>query len=225
MFIPLAVNNKPQYMFFVSTGRCGTKRVAEILHQVLPSEFSVMHQTKYARLANIFGNMRYYFPLFDHLTEPLYYYIIKKNSRDGNHIISTDPLTSMTIPEALIKSPHTAIVHIIRDEDAFARSIYRFTRTKKKSFIAHNMIPFWQPSLWPLENLVSKSILEKYRKIHRQKNVYLSKRYAGNPNYQKITMEQLFSSGFLSQLVSGFFKLDIAISLSDLKIKANATLP
>ena len=225
MFVPLVANNKPQYMFFVSTGRCGTKRVAEILQQVLPSAYSVMHQTKYARLANILGNMRYYFPVFAHLTEPLYYYIMKKNSRDGSHIISTDPLTSMIIPEALIKSPSTAIIHIVRDEDAFARSIYRFTRTRKKSFIAHNMIPLWQPSLWPLENLMSKSILEKYRKIHRQKNVYLSKRYAENPNYKKVTMEKIFSNGFLSQLVSGFFKHDISIPLADLKIKANATLP
>ncbi|MBN2332046.1 MAG: hypothetical protein JXO49_09195 [Deltaproteobacteria bacterium] len=218
-------NSKPRYMFFVSTGRCGTKRIAEILRQVLPSEYSVMHQTTYARLANVLGNIQYHLPLLACFSEPLYRFIIEKNSRPGNHIISTDPLTSMIIPEALVRSSRTAIIHIVRDEDDFARSLYRLTRTRKKSFIAHNMIPFWQPLLWPLENLTSKAIIDKYRVIHRLKNDYFLRKYAKNPHYQRVTMSQLFSDDVLSQFITDFFKITLKISATELETKANATLP
>ena len=50
-----------KHLLFVSCGRCGTVRLAQILRKKLPVEkYAVVHQMKYSRLANVIGNILYY---------------------------------------------------------------------------------------------------------------------------------------------------------------------
>ena len=131
----------------------------------------------------------------------------------------------MIIPDKVISSPDTVIIHVKRDANGFARSMYNFTRKKKKSFIAHNFIPFWQPHLWPLENVACKSVFDKYKFIHFKKNEFFEKKYQKNCNYQCLTMEKLFSPHTLAQLINNFLDLDIVIPESDLWKKTNQSIP
>ena len=44
-------------LIFVSTGRCGTKRIYELLSQYLMKNVSVVHQMNFSRLANVLGTI------------------------------------------------------------------------------------------------------------------------------------------------------------------------
>ena len=187
-------------LIFVSTGRCGTTRICELLKEKLPNEnYSVVHQMSFSRLANVMGNLLYYFWDIPSIRNFIYSAIIKKyDTKD--YFISTDPLTSMLIPDDYVKSNDVFIVHIVREPSSFAKSMFNFSKQNWKSYFAHNFVPFWQPYLWPLENLSSKSILSKYEKISVKKNNYFNNKYYMNSHYQKITMDEIFTTNFLENL-------------------------
>jgi len=207
-------------LIFVSAGRCGTTRIAQILKEYLPVEFSVQHQMTYSRLANIIGNIFFYFGQSEKLKNKLYKFITSRYFQ-GKHFICTDPLTSMIIPKEYIDSGDVCIVHIFREQKEFAESFFNFSRNKLKSFIAHNFIPFWQIGIWPLENLLNGDIKKKYNKVAELKNEYFVKKYSSNPNFLKIEMDEVFNSNFLRDIIYNFFNHDILITEEDLKIKAN----
>lgn len=207
-------------MLFVSAGRCGTTRIAQILKECLSDEFSVQHQMPFSRLANIVGNIFYYFGESEKVKYKLYNFITSRYSK-GKHFICTDPLTSMIIPKEYIKSEDVCIVHITREPKAFAGSLFNFSRAKFKSFIAHNFITFWQIGIWPLENLLNSNIRGKYKKVAKLKNRYFTEKYSSNPNYLKIDMDELFTTGIISSLIKIFFKYQIEIDDSDLNKKVN----
>ncbi len=211
-------------MFFVSTGRCGTTRVAEILKAHLPESYTVLHQTRLSRRANIIGNMTYCGLPFQGLSMRLFDRILKENLPSKNILISTDPLISMVIPDKAVQDPATAIVHITRDSYDFAQSMYQFTRKKKTSLIAHNLIPFWQPHLWPLENLINNDIINKYQFIHKQKNDFYRARYQKNPNYITITMDNIFKPPTLEHLINRLWQLNITIPPDQLTKKTNQSI-
>ena len=49
-------------IIFVSTGRCGTTRLAEILSETFKNkDITVTHQMPYSRIANVYGNINYHF--------------------------------------------------------------------------------------------------------------------------------------------------------------------
>ncbi|NNF98290.1 MAG: hypothetical protein HKM93_02840 [Desulfobacteraceae bacterium] len=207
-------------MFFVSTGRCGTKRMYEILTNTLPNNFSVVHQMKYSRMANIIGNYSLYNHHFKLVIE-LFFHKILKNYDTKDFFISTDPLTSHIIPKNFILDRNVSIIHIKRDCEQFAHSMYSLSRSRGRSYIAHNLIPLWQPGLWPLENTLNPKIIEKYKKIHRLKNELFEKKYKFNSNYLQIEMENFFSSNILQKLIFDHFGYSIKIAPAALKIKSN----
>lgn len=211
-------------LFFVSTGRCGTKRIAEILDEHLPDEkFSVVHQMDVSRLSNVLGNIMYYTGSWEWLKKKLYNHIINKYA-NGKHFICSDPLISMIIPAAIVNDPDTYIVHIIREQQAFSQSFFRFTRKRFLSFFAHNFVPFWQLGVWPLENLLNPYIKRKYQKVWKKKNEWLQTWYQINPNYQKITLEQAFSEDTLSSIIENSLNYQIKIPDNQLIIKTNQTV-
>jgi len=207
-------------LIFVSTGRCGTKRIAQILRKYLPEEFAVSHQMSFSRLANFVGNLFFYLGSSEKIKHLLYNYIVSKYCR-ARHFISSDPLTSMIIPKDYIDSADVCIVHIERNPESFADSFFNLSRQRFNSFFAHNLIPFWQISLWPLENCLNPKIKEKYRKIAELKNKYFTEAYSSNPNYKKVAMENIFSSGFLNDLIQDFFQHAAGIPAQELEIKVN----
>lgn len=207
-------------LLFVSTGRCGTKRVAQILRKYLPEEFSVVHQMPLSRLANFCGNIFFYTGSSEKIKRLLYDLITSKYRRN-KHFICSDPLTSMIIPKDDVFSRDVWIVHIVRDAEALAESFLRLSRRRPSSFIAHNFLPLWQISLWPLENLLNPKIKNTYMKIADLKNNFFSRAYSSNPNYKKVDMQTIFSSNFLNTLIYDCFNYTASIPASELKIKIN----
>ena len=127
-------------IIFVSTGRCGTTRIAEILKTNLPENCIVVHQTAFSQLANVVGNIQYHLPVGDAIGKFLYNKMFSSLWTEFTNFISLDPLSPMIVPLSVIKSEKTFIIHLIRDEEQFAQSMFRLTRKKRKSFIAHNFI-------------------------------------------------------------------------------------
>ena len=85
---------------------------------------------------------------------------------------------------------------------------------------AHNFIPWWQPSVWPLENLFNPNIIKKYERVSQLKNSYFEG-LSVNPNYRKVTMQTCFEDGFLNELIKEVFELEIKVDRSILNIKSN----
>lgn len=213
--------SKRKALIFVSPGRCGTTRIAEILREKLPSdEFAVTHQMPFSRLANVAGNLMCYFGQSEKIKEKLYNFIVSGYT-DGKHFITTDPLTAMIMPVTWVRSERVCIVHITRDPETFADSFFRFSRKKVKSFIAHNFIPFWQIRIFPLENLLNPNIKEKYRLNRREKERIFDSLYGSNPNFVKATIDELFQEKFIESLVNDFFNISIEIKPCELSVKAN----
>ncbi|MBC2709752.1 MAG: hypothetical protein HGJ94_01665 [Desulfosarcina sp.] len=210
-----------KHLLFVSCGRCGTVRLAQILRKKLPEEkYAVVHQMKYSRLANVIGNILYYVRGFDWLKEKLYLTIIS-SYRKGKHFVNTDPLTAMIIPESILNRPDTYIVHVQRDHDEFARSMVAFSHKRLKSRIAHNLIPFWQPGIIPLENQLRSNVHLKYRQVSVVKNQFFVDRYGELDNYFRVDMKDLFSSDRLAVLIKNTIGESIVISKEELSRKAN----
>jgi len=209
-------------MKFVSTGRCGTLRLYEILRDHLPDNFSVVHQMKLSRLGNVIGNLLYYHVGGEKFKYRLYKRITGQYDT-RKFFISTDPLTAMLVPINYIRSPDISIIHVTREDDEFARSIYKLSRSRIRSLIAHNLIPLWQPSILPFENILSRRITKKYREVNILKNIYFENQYSCNPYYHQLKMEDLFLPEQIDKLIKCFFGYGMHISKSELRKKSNAT--
>ncbi len=212
-------------LIFLSTGRCGTKRIAQILAEKLPGDrYAVVHQMKWSRLANVVGNMMYYLGTWEKLNEFLYAFVVS-GYESGKSFVSTDPLTAMIVPARYASSPDVCLVHLLRDDAAFANSMFSLSRSRWKSLIAHNFVPWWQPGIWPVENLLSKNIRKKYKKICALKNKFFMAKYSHSPNYHRVNMSDIFSTGILQQLTNEWFNEKIEIRPADLERKANESSP
>ena len=210
-----------KFLLFLSCGRCGTVRLAQLLREKLPEgEYAVVHQMKYSRIANVVGNIIYRSNRFDCIKEKLYLSTISKY-RKGRHFVCLDPLTAMIIPKKIVEKPDTHLIHIQRDHDSFARSMVNLSRKRLKSLIAHNLIPFWQPRLLPLENYCRRIPHKRYIEISILKNQYFINKYAKLKNYHHIDMNDIFKLNQLSELISITIGESIDITKADLSRKAN----
>jgi len=210
-----------KFILFVSPGRCGTRRLYEILNKNMATEhYVVKHQMDHSRLANIIGNVLYYFGNSEHIKSYIFNKISLKHLSKET-FICTDPLTSMIIPEKVIKDNETVIIQISRNGEDFARSFFKRTRDKWKSFVAHNFIPFWQIGILPFENLINKNIKNKYIKVSELKHNWFNKNYSMNPNYEVISMEEMFNDNKIELLLNKHIRHKITIPSEELKIKSN----
>ena len=208
-------------LIFLSTGRCGTKRIAQILAEKLPRDrYAVVHQMKWSRLANVVGNIMYHLGTWEKLKAFLYDFVVS-GYENGKSLVSTDPLTAMIVPRRYANSRDVCLVHLLRDDATFADSMFSLSRSRWKSLIAHNFVPFWQPGIWPVENLLNKNIRRKYEKICALKNEFFTAKYSHSPNYHRVNMSAIFSTGFLQQLIKEWFNEEIEIWPADLERKAN----
>ena len=208
-------------MIFLSTGRCGTTRIAQILREKLPRDtFAVVHQMRFSRIANVVGNVMYYFGQSNRIKRVLYSRITSGYER-SRHFVSTDPLTAMIVPDEYKSSASVLFVHIVRDDTAFARSMLRFSRSRFKSFIAHTIIPLWQPGIWPFENLLKREMIDKYIAVSVRKNAFFHKNFANHPNYLEVDMDTLFTTDALARISNRWFGTNFTITREDLKKRAN----
>ena len=210
-----------KHLLFVSGGRCGTVRLAQILGKHLTREnYAVVHQMKYSRLANVVGNILFKAHGFERLKEMLYLAIIARY-RGSKHFVSTDPLTAMIIPQSILKRYDTYVVHVLRDHDDFARSMVAFSKKRLKSWLAHNLIPFWQPGIIPLENQLRRCIHLQYRRVSIEKDRFFSDRYGRQNNYCRVSMNELFSGNNLAVIIKETIGESILIPKEELLKKAN----
>jgi len=208
-------------LIFLSTGRCGTIRITQILREKLsPETFTVVHQMRFSRLANVVGNAMYYFGESP-LIKRLLYSLITSRYEHGKNFISTDPLTAMIVPDQYKSSAKVLFIHITRNDISFARSMVRFTKSRFKSFIAHAFIPLWQPGVWPLETFFNKNIIDKYTLVSSRKNMFFYERFGHYSNYLQLDMKTLFTTDALARIINRWFGVNITITKEDLKIKAN----
>jgi hypothetical protein len=152
----------------------------------------------------------------------LYSKIISKYNKN-KHFISTDPLTAMIIPKKILDLPNSYIIHIQRNHEEFAESIYNFSKKRAKSFIAHNFIPFWQLGIFPLENMLNPNIQIQYQRTSEIKNNFFLKQYSSHKNYYRIDMIDLFSSNNFEELIFKTLREPIHIPHEKLSIKANVS--
>lgn len=206
-------------LIIVSTGRCGTTRLAEILRTYSPNNFEVVHQVGISRTANVIGNLMLKCVAVNWLKKVLFNTIIPKNKEA---FITTDPLVSLVIPNEYVTSKDVAIIQLVRERESFAKSFYQFTRLKKMSFIAHNFVPFWQPKVYLLENwLKGEQIIQKYVKVCDYKELVFEELYSSNPHYTKISMKEAFDNGKIIPLISEFFNYDFNIPNDEFNKKVN----
>ncbi len=209
-------------MVFVSTGRCGTRRLYEIFREFLPPEvFATCHQVKGSRLANVLGNILLFTGDPLGLREWLYRAVVVSSRGDDRFRIITDPLTAMVLPDSWIRSHDVAVIHVIRDDQGFARSMVALSRSRRNSFLAHNFIPLWQPYLFPLQYFLNPRLDRVYARINRKKNRFLNFRCRRNLYYRKVTMEVLFSTHILEKLIQEFFGSSVVIPKKALEIRSN----
>lgn len=208
-------------LLIVSTGRCGTTRIYELLKSRLPEkEFYVTHQQRGSRWANVMGHILLWLGGGEKIKERLYRRLVLKRA-GGRNTVVCDPLLSMIIPKTAVEDASVHFLHVVRDEKGFANSMFSFSRKKLKSFIAHNFIPFWQPGLWPLENLLSPRIRSKYAKISDRKNKFIQSHLAQSDNFTQRVMADVFSNGMLERIVNKVFMISISIAKKDLLQRSN----
>lgn len=152
------------------------------------------------------------------IKEFLFHYQLK-NGLNGSVIV--DPLTSTCIPDSFVKKKDVHLLHLYRSNEGFATSMFRLTRRKRSSWIAHNFIPFWQPGLYLLENALNRGAEYKYAMISERKNAFFSERYGSLPNYHKLSRRECFQGDHLSVLIQKVFNITISLSEEELKIKSN----
>ena len=74
-----------------------------------------------------------------------------------------------------------------------------------------------------MENLLSRDVENKYASINDRKEQYFTKRYAKNPNYLRLSMDDIFSPGKLAQVIEQFFGVEVVIDKAALEKKSNAS--
>ena len=160
-------------IFFLTTGRTGTKKLAAYFKEFCPPEVAVDHQTPGARTINMLANMRYHGFSVDALINRKVQRILKQHE-DTNYYINCDPLLSFGLSCVDFTGVDVRFVHIERRIKNFAKSMINWQFTKMKSLIAHNLILFWQPDVWPLEHAVHLFhrgyLKNKYSRVWRTKN-------------------------------------------------------
>ncbi len=208
-------------LYFISTGRCGTKRLMEILKEVLPEEdFAVQHQMGVSRLANVFGNLMFYFGHVEWISKWIRNRILKKYATK-KYFICTDPLVAMIYTKSMLKDKDIYFVHVTREKKTFAKSFFNLSRARRNSLIAHNFIPFWQPGVWPLENLLNNDILGKYESVWVIKNKWFKATYENSAYFKSIKMEDLFQTNELEKVIVEVFEIHKNIPKRLIEVKSN----
>jgi len=182
-------------IFFLTTGRTGTKKIAGYLQELCPPEVAVDHQTPGARFINVLANMHYHgFPAGKIITKKIQAILAKH--KDKEYYINCDPLLSFGLCCVDFTELEVAFVHIQRKTDDFAKSMINWQFSKAKSYIAHNFVPFWQPGIWPFEHIVhfyNKEWMKlKYRQVWQIKNRIFEKEFRDKYPYLKVEFGELF---------------------------------
>ena len=182
-------------VFILSTGRTGTKKLANYFNKFCSINVRADHQTPETRIINILSNMNYYGFSVKKMINRKVHQILRKNN-DKKFYINCDPLLSFGLSCVDFKGLDVCFIHIERNPDDFSRSMVNWQFSKTKSLLAHNFVPFWQPNLWPFEHILhlfnKEYLKKKYREIWQIKNEFFEREFKNKYPYLKVKFEDLY---------------------------------
>lgn len=183
-------------VFVLSTGRTGTKTLAEGL---AGANSKSPHQPPHSRFLTIASNyyLHGWLPksvlkwFVTRLREPQ---ILKSDYRYYIQTFSLDYLPAKIISE---KYPNVYIIHIVRDPRTFVRSYLNWTHSRFKSWVANKVVPSWHPSGYFTGELAWREWrrMDEFQRVcwhWTYKNTLLEKLFAGDERYIRIRFEDLF---------------------------------
>lgn len=134
----------------ISTGRTGTKTLASFFASNFEN-VEAYHQPQYSRYINIISNMNISGVLPDSIYYPFLNATRIKRILRSNHEYYVEVNSMLYLASHYLRNKlldvgkEVYIVHIIRDPRTFITSMLNWKHGRIKSYIAHTLIPFWQP--------------------------------------------------------------------------------
>jgi hypothetical protein len=203
------VETPEKIVFILSTGRTGTKTLAEGL---AGDGIKSPHQPPFSRLLTIASSyyLHGWLPkntlewLVTHLREPQ---ILKADCRYYIQVFSLDYLPAKIISK---KYPNVYIIHIVRDPRTFVRSYLNWMHSRFKSWMANKVVPGWHPSGYFTGELSWREWrwMGEFQRVCWQwayKNTLLERLFADDERYIRIRFEDLFltaNSGTLKEMLA-----------------------
>lgn len=183
-------------IFVLSTGRTGTKTLAEGL---VGDEIKSPHQPPFSRLLTIAANyyLHGWLPwkglewLVVRLREPQ---ILNADCRYYVQVFSLDYMPAKMFRE---KYPNVYIIHIVRDPRTFVRSYLNWMHSRFKSWAANKIILGWHPSSYFTGEMSWRAWqqMDEFQRVCWQwvyKNTLLERLFAEDEHYLRIRFEDLF---------------------------------
>ena len=187
-------------VLIISTGRTGTKFIANLLNRHL-SDACVYHASPYTPMINILCNAH----LAGYLPRNAVEYtwgIFKKKElstcHKGIYIDSNNHLYALPLISPNLY-PGLKVIHIIRDPRSYVPSHINWMKHRPKSYFAHHFVPFWQPNGFLMgeftaKNWLKASTFERFCWIWDYKNAVIKKIQDTDIDYLSIRFEDIFLS-------------------------------
>jgi hypothetical protein len=184
-----------KYLFMLSTGRTGTKKLGEVFSRLPGKRVIAEHQVAVSRKIDILANLYWWGAPVSAMLHGTIHNFIKKE-RKCDLYVNTDPLISGGLNERIAAQYDLYLIHLVRHPLRFAQSFINLQFSRFKSFMAHNFIPFWQPTVRPFEHVVHHYrrdyMIDKYIGVWMLKNKFYHKTYSKNERYIPVCFERLF---------------------------------
>ena len=146
----MAASDTATPVLIVSTGRTGTRFLAEVL-ATCPTHVEAHHITPRSTLFNVLSNMHLSGVLPEGVLRGLWLRLKSEFAHTSrrlfvdanNHLFALAPMLKEFYPDL-------RVVHVVRDPRTYVRSHLNWAAQRLRSRVANHVIPFWQPNGWLL---------------------------------------------------------------------------
>jgi hypothetical protein len=184
----------PKAFYILSTGRCGTTFLSEMIALNDPG-LGKLHQLPDSKWLNVRANIAL-------ANKRIRKTFVSSLSRKYDHVLpssTTDPLRSLAytfyLRHLADKHPklkeNIFIIHLVRDPRNFVSSFMNWKNRKLSGKIAHHLTPFWMPEP-PMIKKCSMSKFEHFCWIWERKNRLFYEEFAWFQGYHRFKMEDLY---------------------------------
>jgi len=181
----------------VSTGRTGTRYLAEFLTEHYP-QVEAHHTTPRSTLFNVLSNMHLAGMLSERALLRCWRTLKGREFALTKKSLFVDSNNHLYVFAALARQlyPQVKVIHIVRDPRTYIRSHLNWSRQRLKSFIANHVLPFWQPNGFLLNEVSAWRWLmytrfEQFCWIWQFKNQYLTSIGDTETPYLRLRFEDL----------------------------------